>query len=411
MPQINFIITKKDDVSVGSREGLIVDVSQGTIKARKNSIANANVLVGQKNPTINEVSGTATSQKSIYVPEVAGTSGQYLMSQGPGKAPTWGTTNIKGDRGFQGFQGFTGPQGVRGYQGHQGPTGPTGARGYQGYQGYQGPVGPTGTTGVRGFQGFQGFQGPTGPKGSTGAASTVRGPQGYQGPTGPTGAASTVRGPQGYQGPTGPKGNTGGIGATGDRGPQGLQGPTGPKGSTGAASTVRGPQGLQGPTGPTGAASTVRGPQGLQGPTGPTGAASTVRGPQGYQGPSGTPYFSSGTGSSSSAGNIGTNYTVYAPAFYEASDVNLKNIISDLKEKISIEDIISIPKKYFTFKNDKNQEVKIGTIAQEVKKKFPELVDEDIESGFMGVQYNKLAIIALLGVELLYDKIKELESK
>lgn len=35
MPQINFIITKKDDVSVGSREGLIVDVSQGTIKARK----------------------------------------------------------------------------------------------------------------------------------------------------------------------------------------------------------------------------------------------------------------------------------------------------------------------------------------------------------------------------------------
>ena len=82
-----------------------------------------------------------------------------------------------------------------------------------------------------------------------------------------------------------------------------------------------------------------------------------------------------------------------------------------MKEKISIEDIISIPKKYFTFKNDKNQEVKIGTIAQEVKKKFPELIDEDIESGFMGVQYNKLAIIALLGVELLYDKIKELESK
>ena len=320
MPQINFIITKKDDVSVGSREGLIVDVSQGTIKARKNSIANANVLVGQKNPTINEVSGTATSQKSIYVPEVAGTSGQYLMSQGPGKAPTWGTTNIKGDRGFQGFQGFTGPQGVRGYQGHQGPTGPTGARGYQG----------------------------------------------YQGPTGPTGAASTVRGYQGYQGPTGAAGAAGGAGATGARGYQGYQGLKGDNGS---------------------------------------------RGPQGYQGPSGTPYFSSGTGSSSSAGNIGTKYTVYAPAFYEASDVNLKNIISDLKEKISIEDIISIPKKYFTFKNDKNQEVKIGTIAQEVKKKFPELVDEDIESGFMGVQYNKLAIIALLGVELLYDKIKELESK
>ena len=160
---------------------------------------------------------------------------------------------------------------------------------------------------------------------------------------------------------------------------------------------------MQGPTGGSGA----RGYQGYQGPTGTNGS----RGPQGYQGPSGTPYFSSGTGSSSSAGNIGTNYIVYAPAFYEASDVNLKNIISDLKEKISIEDIISIPKKYFTFKNDKNQEVKIGTIAQEVKKKFPELVDEDIESGFMGVQYNKLAIIALLGVELLYDKIKELESK
>ena len=54
-------------------------------------------------------------------------------------------------------------------------------------------------------------------------------------------------------------------------------------------------------------------------------------------------------------------------------------------------------------KNDKEQKQKIGLLAQEVQKVFPELVSED-NNGMLAVNYQAL-------VPVLINALKELESE
>ena len=201
------------------------------------------------------------------------------------------------------------------------------------------------------IEGAQGFQGPQGVQGKPGADSTVRGPQGAQGPA---------------------------TGVTGPRGPQGFQGV---QGAAGAASTVRGPQGFQGAAG---AASTVRGPQGFQG----------------TKGNNGDSWFSK-VGDSS----IQTSYTVYAPAFYESSDANLKTNLEPIEENIVEEIFNHEPELIKRFQWIDSGEFSYGVIAQEIQKFAPELVSE-----CDGLKVNYDAALALL-VGALIRRVKNLESK
>lgn len=93
--------------------------------------------------------------------------------------------------------------------------------------------------------------------------------------------------------------------------------------------------------------------------------------------------------------------------FYETSDARLKNFKDDIK---ALDVISEIPTKYFTWKEDKNQELQIGTSAQEVEKLYPELVsktDDDI----LTVDYAKLSIIALAAIKELKAEIQSLKKK
>ena len=87
--------------------------------------------------------------------------------------------------------------------------------------------------------------------------------------------------------------------------------------------------------------------------------------------------------------------------FSTSSDIRLKtNVlsVSSVLDKI----LLLSPKKY-TFKEDKNNSVKIGLIAQEVQAFFPELVHED-SSGILSLNYQALASV-------LVQAIKEQEIK
>lgn len=100
---------------------------------------------------------------------------------------------------------------------------------------------------------------------------------------------------------------------------------------------------------------------------------------------------------------------VYASGgFYELSDARLKNFGNDIN--IDLDKLAKIPKKYFTWKDDKNFTLQIGTSAQVVKELYPELVGED-EKGVLSVAYDKLSIIALAGIDKMNDKIKTLEKR
>lgn len=100
--------------------------------------------------------------------------------------------------------------------------------------------------------------------------------------------------------------------------------------------------------------------------------------------------------------------------FYETSDARLKDFKEDVK---ALDTIDQIPTKYFTWKEDENQESQIGTSAQEVEKLYPELVSKT-EDDTLTVDYAKLSIIALAAIkelkteiQSLKEEIKQLKSK
>lgn len=99
--------------------------------------------------------------------------------------------------------------------------------------------------------------------------------------------------------------------------------------------------------------------------------------------------------------------SAYASAFYQSSDETLKDFYDDIK--LNLEDLRSIPKKYFSFK-DNPDKIEIGTSAQAVQKLYPEIVSTN-NTGKLSVAYDKLAVIALKGIDELYDMILELREE
>lgn len=96
---------------------------------------------------------------------------------------------------------------------------------------------------------------------------------------------------------------------------------------------------------------------------------------------------------------------VTSNAFYANSDARLKNIISDIN--VDLDKLKLIPKNFYTLKG--SDIIQIGTIAQEIQKIYPEVVNKN-SAGYLSVDYSRLSIIALAAIDKLNDKIKELEN-
>ena len=93
---------------------------------------------------------------------------------------------------------------------------------------------------------------------------------------------------------------------------------------------------------------------------------------------------------------------------YAASDERLKNFGDNVE--VDFEKLLSIPKVYYTWKNDESKNNMIGTSAQKLKEIYPELVSEN-EDGKMAVSYEKLSIIALAAVDKLHKENEELKDR
>ena len=93
---------------------------------------------------------------------------------------------------------------------------------------------------------------------------------------------------------------------------------------------------------------------------------------------------------------------------YAASDERLKNFGDNID--VNFEKLLSIPKVYYTWKNDESKNNMIGTSAQKLKEIYPELVSES-EDGKMAVSYEKLSIIALAAVDKLHKENEELKDR
>lgn len=98
--------------------------------------------------------------------------------------------------------------------------------------------------------------------------------------------------------------------------------------------------------------------------------------------------------------------SVYAASgFFQSSDEQLKEFFNPIS--IDLEKLKKLRKNYFKFKGDDT--VHIGVSAQEIKELYPEIVSE-IDNVY-NVDYSKLAVIALKGIDALYDMILELKEE
>lgn len=93
---------------------------------------------------------------------------------------------------------------------------------------------------------------------------------------------------------------------------------------------------------------------------------------------------------------------IYATDFVLTSDIRKKENIQEITEDIK-ERFLKIPIVEFSMKDDKKHKRQYGTIAQDLQKLFPDLVEEDKEFG-MTVHYNS---IAMLAVKMVQELIKE----
>ena len=125
-----------------------------------------------------------------------------------------------------------------------------------------------------------------------------------------------------------------------------------------------------------------------------------------------TIYIDSSTGTGQTSSGIRYNpsgNTCYCSGgFFEASDERLKNFGDNIE--VDLDKLAQLPKKYFTWKHNEDGKVHIGTSAQELQKIYPELVDT-LEDGTLIVSYDTLSVIALKGIDALYEKYKSLEER
>jgi hypothetical protein len=400
-----------------------------------------------------EISGSITLSQPLRVPALSNTAignlsaqekAQLVLSSTDGDLHRHDSSNIVRGFGYQGLQGAIGGKGS---------DGSAGASGYHGLQGLQGGAGAGGDTGAR-----SGTKGPKGPQGNKGLAGDNNSQTGGQGPKGPKGP----QGPAGYTGYMGYMGGGGGTGTRGSRsGPGGLAGDTGYQGLQGGVNNQGGAQGPRGP----------KGPQGTSGYTGYHGNA----GGGGPTGPPGWPYQAMDSNSSPTfntaavAHNTQSNtYRLWASSHYavnhselyntnnygmnhrgNASAMNLinknnataavfysnGNIFmdgsrwSDERSKTQIEAysgsgtepsasiverLSAIKPKKFRFRNtpsDSKYPITIGLIAQDVKTKFPELVNAKNDGTgsadtpeMMGINFTGLRAV-------LYEAVKEIKTE
>lgn len=105
-----------------------------------------------------------------------------------------------------------------------------------------------------------------------------------------------------------------------------------------------------------------------------------------------------------------SNCAIYAPGgFYESSDERLKCILNPIK--VDLDAISKLRKIYYTWKDESNGSRQLGVIAQDVQDLYPELVDVNKDTGYLSLAYDKLSVLALEAIDVLYKEHKKLKER
>ena len=113
--------------------------------------------------------------------------------------------------------------------------------------------------------------------------------------------------------------------------------------------------------------------------------------------------------STSSKATLMSNSNVYMENgnLYASSDKTLKTHIDNVDG--DLEKIKRIPKTIFHWNDDDNKKRQLGTYAQDVEEVYPEIVTKD-DNGIRGVAYDRMGVIALAGIDKLYELVQQLQA-
>ena len=374
---------------------------------------------------------------------IQGFQGLHGTPGGGGNAGASGAQGYQGAKGSAGYSGYHGAIGGGGPTGDQGPRsgakGPGGDTGFSGYHGntntgggVQGPKGPKGPKGPAGYQGYIGDGGNTGGGGAYGARDGAKGAAGWTGYHGETNNAGGARGSRG-----GGKGSDGWTGYHGNTNTQ-----TGARGSRSGAKGAAGYTGYMGNAGATGAPGWPY--QAMDSNSTPTFAGASaghtaqtsayMLWTSSHYAVNHTEMYNTNNYGMVGRGNVstmnlinkngqvaGTYWSTGGNLFMDGSrwsderaKTEITNYTGSGAEPTSsiVERLSTLKPKKFRFINTPSTEpITVGLIAQDVKLRFPELVNAKNDGTgsaatpeMMGINYTGLRAV-------LYEAVKELKTE
>ena len=116
------------------------------------------------------------------------------------------------------------------------------------------------------------------------------------------------------------------------------------------------------------------------------------------------------SGASATASVVVTGNVKASAGFFQESDKNIKNIVSDLDLKTAYNLLDKCQTIIYTLKDDPDNNEQIGMIAQEVQEFFPEIISID-GNGILSLDYSKLSVIIFKILKDLIKRIEKLEEK
>lgn len=96
-------------------------------------------------------------------------------------------------------------------------------------------------------------------------------------------------------------------------------------------------------------------------------------------------------------------------SLYNTSDEKLKENIIEIDDE-KTDNLLTLNPILFSFKNDSTGKKHYGVLAQDVEKIFPELVENNFNSGYKTVNYSELIPIMLSKIKKMQTEIDELKQ-
>ena len=112
-------------------------------------------------------------------------------------------------------------------------------------------------------------------------------------------------------------------------------------------------------------------------------------------------------GSAASAGAL--HYTSNGTLTTNTSDERLKDDIVDIDN--ALEKVVNLRGVYHTWKEDYKGDRVIGSVAQEVNSVVPELAFTNLNTGYMGVHYDRMAPLLIEAIKEQNELIKDLQER